>query len=207
MIVRTLPRGLSPGLYAQRGQQILDTVGFLRGLVTDPTIPPPARTLERTQAKLHIINADTGEDVEAFFNPVELTRALQVEYKEPEVIGLPHRPQHYSGTGNQEVRFLIQFLETRSSGRELMRDQMRFLESLCYPGSVGGHMTAPPLVVLLWPGILSLVGDIREWEEVTNRFAWDTLEPVGATVSLTFKEFRRTALTHEKVREKGGLRG
>lgn len=206
MIVRTLPRALGPGLYAQRGRQILDAVGFLKDLFSEPSLPPSPTVLERTKAKLTIGNVETGEWVEAMFNPVELTRVTQVDYAEADVVGSSFRPQQYKGTSNQEIRLLLQFNEIREGGREVQRNYLRFLESLCYPETKGKHTTAPPLCILLWPGVLSITCTVREWEEVTDRFAYDSLEAVAGTVSMTFKEFRRTALSSSVVREKGGLR-
>jgi len=190
----------SPGQIVQRGRQAQGIYGLIeRTFLVDGQ--PPRMVGMGKPARVHIVNTVTGENIPVLFNPNELTRALAVQYEDFGVMGLGHQPQHFRFTGNQEIRLTFGFQKLGKSGRAEMRSQMRFFESLCYPVRQSDRSSAPPPVLIVWPGYESIVCTAREWEEVGSRFAFDTLEPIAAVVSMAFKELRRYTLTSDIVRE------
>lgn len=204
--MNVLPMALSPGMAVQRSQQALAVYGLLeRTFSLGGKVKLPAAHVQ--PVRVHLVDTVTADDIEVQFNPMELTRSLGVAYSEHEVAGLGYQPVQYKQTKNQAVRLTLVMRSLGQEGRKELQRKAAFLESLAYPRDIGGNRSAaPPPVLLLWPGYVSMTCIVTEWEEVATEFCSETLEPIQVMVSLMLQELRRKTLTSDQVRRNGGHR-
>lgn len=154
-----------------------------------------------------ILNIDTGELIEAMYNPDEIKEKLEAAYTELEIAGHSHQPMQYKNTKNFALNFELA-LDDLSAESKQLDDARRFLHSLFYPqrsASIGQAGT--PNVLLVWPKVFAvrcraatLEGSLKRFASGDGRLTWY----VAAT---SWKEVLLRKLYSEDVRQGGTLRG
>src|SRR5512137_1642944 len=110
-------------------------------------------------ARMSVANVESGDSVEAQFNPNELEEALEVNWTRQTVPGLSHQPLQFVNTGNVKFTMELHFeAHDPAVDLETIHRTRRFLQSLCYPrrgaeNVIGG---GPPRALFVWPGVISL---------------------------------------------------
>lgn len=162
--------------------------------------------LDARPPRVTIINTDTGEELEAQYNPTELSRGLEVAYNVIQADGLGFTPMQYRNTSAQALKLTFE-LSAISDSQDDMNRALRFYESLCYPTlSPSGKSLSPPPVLFVWPTYISMTCVVTKWQETTSKFSTATMEPILAKVEIELSEARLTALYSDDVRENGGWR-
>lgn len=165
----------------------------------------------RKPARMSLANLKTGDTIEAFYNPTELTEKISVNYARLQVMGLSHQPMQYQNTGNHGFDFELAFRVFDENNKNRIADMdfvRRFLISLCYPIAnavdvVGG---APPHVLFVWPQLAALQAKITELEFKHTMFDLSG-RPTHSAAKLKIEEIRDFRLTSEDAFAHGTRRG
>lgn len=170
--------------------------------------------------RVRFINIRSGEGITAQFNPTEFEEGLEVQYTRQQVLGLSHQVLQYINTGNH--RFSMELFWDRNITPEIREENLgdigvseitelseakAFFESLCYPTGGATSITsgAPPRVLVVWPGVLSMTCVVMSMNTVNERFNY-LGETVQATMSIQFEEIRDVRITSQEVRQFGARR-
>lgn len=158
--------------------------------------------------KVSLTNTDTTETKEVQFNPTELQESVTVNWTEHRPPGLPHTVLQYDGTTNHTIPLELWLFGTSDTETDSMDDMRRFLLSLCYPSAQAADVLggAPPKVLFLWPGKVSIVAVIKGQLQFSHKQFNRKMRTTLMTVSLTLEEARITRLTSEEVRVSGTQR-
>lgn len=164
--------------------------------------------LDRRPPRLHFVNLETGEEMDAQFNPTEFEKTIPVNVQRREVPGLSHQPIQFASTGNMTIPIeLYLCVETRA---ELLYSVQveRFFESLCYPSAGAGDVATGglPRLLVVWPQNFAFVAMLTSGLRVrTTRF---NVFGNGTEKTLSFvcEEARDYRLTSEDVRSNGANR-
>jgi len=158
-------------------------------------------------AKMTISNLETNETLRVLFNPERLEEEIQVSWSKLTVPGLSHQPLQFGYTGNESFSVELFWRAMTPADLELMRQQRRFLKSLCFPK--GGAETiaggAPPRILFVWPRMLSLtciVTAVRFSHEFFNRYGQARV----SRATLAIEEIRDVRITSAEVRDDSSLR-
>jgi len=158
--------------------------------------------------RMHLVNLATGEDQEAQFNPEELEQALDVNYAEPEVVGLSHQPMQYVSTKNLETKLTLYCTAQSDRERDVIDSFRAFILELCYAPAGGSSIVegSPARVLFVWPRLATLTCRVT-----SVRFKYATFAKDGGalryTAEVTLKEARDARLTAEQARMFGMQRG
>ena len=138
------------------------------------------------------------------FNPTQFQERLSVNYGRPTVLGQSHQELQYLGTTNLVVPMTFFFLSRDVKTHEGGADVKKFFYSLCYPTHDADSIVngAPPRVLLVWPGVLSLTTKITQLSINNQRFNSDG-EIVQFTAQCQFEEMRDVRWTSQDARLHG----
>ncbi|WP_240462505.1 peptidoglycan-binding protein [Myxococcus sp. CA018] len=152
------------------------------------------------------MNVLTGEAMECLFNPTQLVEKLQVNWNRLVVPGLSHQVLQFQGTSNRQlagVEFdLDAFFATQQADTSNIMAFRAFLRALTVPpaGTEGVLATAPPRVLVLWPGVLTVECVVASVEFQYRQLAVDGRVLVY-TATVTFEEILDTRVTSEQLRQ------
>ncbi|WP_228560082.1 MULTISPECIES: peptidoglycan-binding protein [Myxococcus] len=144
--------------------------------------------------------------MECLFNPTQLVEKLQVNWNRLVVPGLSHQVLQFQGTSNRQlagVEFdLDAFFATQQADTSNIMAFRAFLRALTVPpaGTEGVLATAPPRVLVLWPGVLTVECVVASVEFQYRQLAVDGRVLVY-TATVTFEEILDTRVTSEQLRQ------
>ncbi|WP_426747435.1 peptidoglycan-binding protein [Myxococcus faecalis] len=153
-----------------------------------------------------LVNVLTGEAMECLFNPTQLTEKLQVNWNRLAVPGLSHQVLQFQGTSNRQLAgvefYLDAFFATQQGDASNIMAFRAFLRALTVPpaGTEGVLATAPPRVLVLWPGLLTVECVVASVEFQYRQLAVDGRVLVY-TATVTFEEVLDTRVTSEQLRQ------
>lgn len=178
----------------------------------------------QSPARMSFTNLDNARSLEAQFNPETLDEILDVDWAELEVQGMSHRPQQYSGTGNHEFTFTLQFNCIDSGGGDMVTNdpsllnQVRpttgttqnrladiqlarnYLLSMAY-GPRGRQDivgSSPSRFLFVWPGLVSLTCVLHKLKIKHLQFNLQG-QSMRFDADITIKEIRDVRLFGEDV--------
>jgi hypothetical protein len=140
------------------------------------------------------VNVLTAESIECLLNPNVLTEKLQVEWTRLLVPGLSHQVLQFQSTCNRElpgVEFYVDRIFASETAAEPLVERFRsFLLELTVPtGLAQGVASAPPRVLFIWPGVITVQCVLRSVEFRYQRFGVDGRALVY-TATVGFEEVR-----------------
>nr|BDT32019.1 peptidoglycan-binding protein [Myxococcus sp. MH1] len=153
-----------------------------------------------------LVNVLTGEAMECLFNPTQLVEKLQVNWNRLTVPGLSHQVLQFQGTSNRQLAgvefYLDAFFATQQADASNIMEFRGFLRALTVPpaGTEGVLATAPPRVLVLWPGLLTVECVVASVEFQYRQLAVDGRVLVY-TATVTFEEILDTRVTSEQLRQ------
>lgn len=153
-----------------------------------------------------LVNVLTGEAMECLFNPTQLTEKCQVNWNRLAVPGLSHQVLQFQGTSNRQLVgvefYLDAFFAMQQADTSNIMAFRAFLRALTVPptGTEGVLATAPPRVLVLWPGILTVECVVASVEFQYRQLAVDGRVLVY-TATVTFEEILDTRVTSEQLRQ------
>jgi len=159
--------------------------------------------------RMSLTQLSTARTVEALSNPPELEEVLKVNWEQPDVIGLPYKPQQYSNTDNHTLNFTLQF-DAYQDGKNQLAEMLyfrRFLLSLCYPrrGSADIIGGSPTRFLFLWPNFIALACTMQAMTIRHSRFDRDG-NPTVSAAELSIQNISDVRFTSEDVINSGTLR-
>ena len=155
-----------------------------------------------------LANVTTGESIECMFNPAQLTEKVQVGYNRLAVPGLSHQVLQYAGTGNRRFEgvefYLDRFFASEDPQAPDILEFRSFIRALTVPSEAAQTVlsTAPPRVLVLWPGVLSVEAVVTDAEFQFRQFGVDGQVLVYAAL-LSFEEVLDQRVTSEQLRRGG----
>lgn len=157
--------------------------------------------------KVTLTNISSGNTLEAMFNPSNLEEQLTTEWSKLTIPGMSHQVLQYSHTTNEAFTLELFWRATSRDELERIARARRWLKSLMYPPSGAEDVAggAPPRVLVVWPGMLSMqcvLGQLRFRHEMFNKFARSRVY----TASAQCMEIRDVRLTMEDVLDDSSLR-
>ncbi|RUO91493.1 peptidoglycan-binding protein [Corallococcus sp. AB018] len=153
-----------------------------------------------------LVNVLTSEAMECLFNPTQLTEKLLVNWNRLAVPGLSHQVLQFQGTSNRQLAgvefYLDAFFATQQADASNIMEFRAFLRTLTVPpaGTEGVLATAPPRVLVLWPGVLTVECVVASVEFQYRQLAVDGRVLVY-TATVTFEEVLDTRVTSEQLRQ------
>lgn len=160
--------------------------------------------------RMFITNLETGDDMNAQFNPEKLNEKIKVNWSKLSVLGLSHMPKQYQQTDNWTCTFELKFWAWDSKGNRLndIKQKRRQLMSYCYssraaPRTVSGG--APPRLNFFWPNLIDLTCTLESLEFNHVRFNRKG-DPIESVAIVTLEEIRDVRLYSEDVRATGTIR-
>jgi hypothetical protein len=153
-----------------------------------------------------LVNVTTSESLECLFNPTQLAEKIQVNWNRLQVPGLSHQVLQFQGTGNRQLSSVEFYLDkrfaTEQPGDTDILEFRRFLRALTVPpqGTEGVPATAPPRVLFIWPGVLSIETVVTDVEFQYRQFSIDGGVLVYAA-TCSFEEILDSRITSEDLRE------
>lgn len=163
-------------------------------------------SLQMRPSRVSIASVDTGQSVDAQFNPDEIEEKLGVNWKELDILGMSHKPLQYLNTDNLVLTFELGFNAMTTDGQQVFSTRL-FLESLCYTkrGAADVIGGAPTKVLFSWPNLFSLTCVVVSLTFKHKRFN-NSMQSTAFTCAVTIKEIRTTRLFAEDVLASGTLR-
>lgn len=156
-----------------------------------------------------LVNIATGESMECLFNPTQLTEKLQVNWNHLVVPGLSHQVLQFQSTSNRQLAgvefYLDRFFAATLPGDVNILEFRAFLRALTVPpaGAATVAGTAPPRVLFLWPGVVTIECVVASVEFQYKQLAVDSSVLVY-TANVTFEEILDTRVTSEALRREVG---
>jgi hypothetical protein len=131
-------------------------------------IPSLEDSLSSEPNRMTISAVDTGDTITALFNPTELKEKVTANYGRLAILGLSHKPMQYQNTENHTFDFELAF-RAFARGRNMVDDNLRtrnFLLSAHYSrrGAATVAGGAPPVLLFVWPGMISMRARILSLE-------------------------------------------
>lgn len=124
--------------------------------------------------RVTLANVSTGERLECLFNPTHLSERVQVSWNRLAVVGLGRQVLQYQSTGNRllpGVEFYVdKFFASEQPGDADILAFRDFLRALTVPAAAE---LAPPRVLVVWPGVVTLEGVVTELEFQYRQFGSD----------------------------------
>ncbi len=152
-----------------------------------------------------LVNLATAESLECLFNPKDLTEKLDVNWTRLAVPGLSHQVLQFQNTGNRQLSgvefYLDRFFASEAGVDVDILDFRAFLRALTVPpeGTEGVPGTAPPRVLLIWLGVVTVECVVGSVEFQYKQLAVDGTVLVYAA-SVTFEEILDARVTSEVFR-------
>jgi hypothetical protein len=157
---------------------------------------------------LTLVNLETGEAKESPLVPEELAERIKVQNARMRPFGASHAVLQYTGTDNRELPDVV-LRGTAETVAELeeITDFLNFMQSLCYPPQ--GRSTiregAPPRVLFVWPGSVTLICRVEAVEVRREQFN-SAGQTIRYTASLSLVETSEDRIVSEQVRRLGSQR-
>lgn len=152
-----------------------------------------------------LVNVTTAESIECLFNPTQLAEKIQVHWNRLQVPGLSHQVIQFQGTGNRQLTsiefYLDKLFAAEQPGDTDIMEFRRFLRALTVPpeGAEGVPATAPPRVLFIWPGVLSVETVLTDLELQYRQFGADGSVLVYVA-TCSFEEILDARVTSEFLR-------
>lgn len=153
-----------------------------------------------------LVNVTTGEHMVCLFNPTELSEKIQVNWNRLAVPGLSHQVLQFQSTSNRQLSD-IEFYLDRFYADEVgvdgdIKEFRAFLRALTVPprGTDGVASMAPPRVLFIWPGVVTVESVVASVEFHYRQLAADGRVLVY-TAGVNFEEILDTRVTSEELRE------
>lgn len=155
-----------------------------------------------------LVNESSGESMDCLFNPEQLSEKVGVNWNRLAVPGLSHQVLQYQSTGNRQfggVEFYLDhlFAAAQPNAPDVLafRD---FLRALTVPsrGATSVAQSAPPRVLFIWPGFVTVEAVLTDVEFRFTRFALDG-HPLMYTATCSFEEILDLRVTSEDLRAGG----
>ncbi len=153
-----------------------------------------------------LVNVTSGESIECLFNPTQLNEKVQVNWSRLAVPGLSHQVLQFQSTANRQLSglefYLDRFFAAEQPGDVNILEFRAFLRALTVPpkGTEGVAATAPPRLLFIWPGVVTVECVVASVEFQYKQLAVDGTVLVY-TASVSFEEILDTRVTSEELRE------
>jgi hypothetical protein len=117
---------------------------------------------------------ETGESVEAQYNPREVKMVVEANYNRTRVPGQVGEEMQFSHVSNIKPSFELVF-DSRAPGAPDIARVEAFMLALLHPPRKFGGITSgsPPLVIFSWPNWVMLVTRMPKFEQTTTWFEAD----------------------------------
>lgn len=167
----------------------------------------PARDWH-SQVNISLGNLSTGETLGTQFLPETLDESVRAVYALINVPGLSHQPQQYSHTENLGYDVDLYFRVKYAGDTQRLDDARKFLHAACYPmeGSDSVATGAPPRILFVWPGLISMTCKLHEVKIRYLNFSPAGI-PTAFTARVTLMEALDVRMWAEDVRLFGTQRG
>jgi len=148
-----------------------------------------------------LVNVETGEEMPVLANPPTFSEGVMVNYSRGAVPGLDHQVLQYQGTGNRTLNNIAFTLDSQIEPAEAgydISDFRRFLLELTVPSFLE---SAPPRVLFIWPGVVTI-----ETVIITVAFQYLQFGSAGVlayTATCAFEEILDSRRTGEQLRAEG----
>jgi hypothetical protein len=179
-------------------------------------VAPAATWKKPSPPRAAIRNIDSGERFNFQFNPEAFTEAFGVNYAKHTVPGLSFEIMNYINTKNVTIPlsiYLSQGLKdeapigmSANEGNDVneLLNAKSFLQSLVYPVETpAGSWLAPPLVMFVWPSVVTMVAVVTSLSFGHQRFSERDLATIAMTADLTLEECRSVQRFSSDVRREG----
>lgn len=157
-----------------------------------------------------LVNMATGEEKECLFNPEQLAERVQVNWGRAAVQGLSHQPLQYGGTSNRVLPGLEFYLD-KIFAAEVHHDPdildfRHFLMAftVARAGSDTVAHNAPPRLLFIWPGVLTVECVVLSVEFRYSSFAADG-GVLRYTAGVELEEVLDERVTSEDLRRGGAV--
>lgn len=164
---------------------------------------------EPTPDRVIIGDLETGESLQALYNPAKVEATIEVNFTRLTIPGLSHQILQFIHTGNLAVSFTLGFDGNSQDDVDAAdgQDMRNFLHSLTLQRKSASSVASgsPPRVLLYWPNLYQIVCQLVTMKEIHDFFD-PTMAPVIFAVELKVEENRQTRLFSEDVRRSGTLR-
>ncbi|ACY13291.1 hypothetical protein [Haliangium ochraceum] len=155
-----------------------------------------------------LVNVTSGASIECLFNPTQLSEKVHVHWNRLVVPGLSHHVLQFQSTGNRQFAS-VEFYADRVFAREQpdapdILEFRAFLRALTVPpaGTGGVVDTAPPRVLVLWPGVVTVEAVVTSVQFQYRQLALDGGVLVYAA-SVSFEEILDARVTMNTLPEAG----
>ena len=161
----------------------------------------------RSAPKVTLTNLNSGETLEAQFNPTELEEQVQANFAAQQVPGLSHEVLQFSHTGNHGFPLALFFRAMSPEEMAAMHRARRFLLSLAYPMGEAQDVAGggSPRVLVVWPRMLSMTCIVRRVAIRHTLFNAQGRSRVY-TATVQFEEIRDFRISSEEVFEDNQFR-
>jgi len=152
-----------------------------------------------------LVNLTTAESIECLFNPKDLTEKIDVNWTRLAVPGLSHQVLQFQNTGNRQLSgvefYLDRFFATEAASDVDVLEFRAFLRALTVPpeGTEGVPATAPPRVLFIWLGVVTVECVVASVEFQYKQLAVDGTVLVY-TATVAFEEILDARVTSEELR-------
>jgi hypothetical protein len=171
-------------------------------------------TMTRSLRRLYIINTETGDTLEAQFNPDELVETFEAKWNNVTIPGLSHELLQFSNSASDKISFKLFFTGMRPAGHKTeiqgvseVMDAIQYARRLLKawttptPNAYNVLGSAPPTLVLIWPQTLSFKCIISKVEfKISN---WDKSEfergPSRAEASIEITQINDAHFTSANI--------
>ena len=170
-----------------------------------------------------LTNVDTGERLDAQFNPRTLRKRARAKYSRDQILYGSHEVTQWTGTRSNEIPLVLFFtrigsadfkgstppgkMQQQARGVQFptLLDTERFLDALLYPDRERGKLE-PPTVIFNWPGVINIYCVVTEVEITYEHFNTFGLNPMQLSARMNIIERPKRAITSSGVRVNGALR-
>jgi Contractile injection system tube protein len=152
-----------------------------------------------------LVNLITGEEMKVLFNPTELQEKVSVNYNRVQILGLSHQLLQFQSTGNRTFPlefYLDRFFAESQPGAPEILDFRAFIRALTVPpaGTKGVTATAPPRVLIVWPGVMSVESVVTDAEFSFKQFSGKDGKVLVYSAKVSFEEILDVRVTSEDLR-------
>lgn len=155
--------------------------------------------------RANIVNVFSGEQYEVLANPTEIEEVRRVNWSQPRVPGLSHRPAHYSGSENATFNFRLwidRHIAAHRGGRFDVDDFANFCRAFTVPPVHNGEVASgPPQLLFVW-GKWSFLTRVHSLSLRFTEFAVSG-EPIRYDATFTLSQVNVDRVSSERLRFAG----
>lgn len=155
-----------------------------------------------------LVNLSTQDELEAQFNPEEVTETVGAVYAKQTVPGLSHTVKQFVNTADVGIGFTMMWSSHEGTSAHLYAAYARrFLQSCHYPRRTAGSIATAgaPRLLFVWPEMFSLTCVMT-----TCTFSYKAFNFAGAPIifsaQVALEEIRDAIITCEDVLDVGAFR-